>query len=145
MTDEEAQEPTVTSGEVVSEPDVSGEWLSPPAAADRLGMSERTLWRLVKQGRYQKRTVNRRAEILVPATVTGATGKNTGNTPAVPDRAPDMLALAIIEELRDQRQHDAETIRQKDARIIEVERENAMLKERLTPWRTRLKRWLTGE
>lgn len=110
MTDEPTPaEPPVTSGEVVSEPVTSGEWLAPPAAADRLGMSERTLWRLVKQGRYQKRVENRRAEILVPLPVTGAAEESRGNVSVVPVSQPDTVTLAVIAELR--RQHDDATER----------------------------------
>jgi AraC-like DNA-binding protein len=100
------QEPTVTRGEVISEPVTSGEWLTPSSAADRLGMSERTLWRMVKDGRYQKRLVNRRAEILVPVSDTSATGNATETALSLSDRPSDTLALAVIEELRQQRQTD---------------------------------------
>lgn len=137
MTDE-GTEQTVTTGEVVSTPDTSGEWLSPPAAADRLGMSERTLWRKVSEGRYQKRVVNRRAEILVPVPVTGATEENQENALVAPDRAPDSMALAVIDELKQQRRQDNETIASLTGRLTALERENAVLKERLTPWWRRL-------
>lgn len=132
------QEPTVTSGEVIDSPDTLGEWLSPPAAADRLGMSERTLWRLVKEGRYQRRLVNRRAEILVPLPVMGANEKNEEIAVSVPDRPPDTLGIAILNELRLQRTADTETIAKLTSRLTELERENAVLQERLQPWWRRL-------
>ena len=62
----------VTASEVLADDrQVSGEWLPPATAASRLGVSERTLWRLVKAGRYHRRVVDRKAMILVPLPDTG--------------------------------------------------------------------------
>lgn len=95
MSDTETNEPTVTTGEVVSEPVTTGEWLTPPEAATRLGISERTLWRYIDQGRYHKRVRDRRAEILVP--VSGATPAPSSKTALAP--TPD--TGAILEKLEE--------------------------------------------
>jgi hypothetical protein len=98
------------SGDIVSAPDVTGEWLPPAAAALRLGISERTLWRHVNAGRYHKRITSGRAEILTPE---GAAVPDNSATPtglAVPDDDRQM-SLAIIEELR--RRLDTEADRQR--------------------------------
>lgn len=92
MTDE----PIVTTGEVVPPSGVSGEWLAPPMAASRLGISERTLWRYIDQGKYHKRVRDRRAEILVP--VSGATPPPSSETALAP--TPDTGAmLAKLDEI----------------------------------------------
>src|SRR5215213_2107442 len=100
----------VTASEVLADDrQVSGEWLPPATAASRLGVSERTLWRLVKAGRYHRRVVDRKAMILVPLPDTGA----TSGQPPVPDTtiAPlsgsmsgvtDSAVLAIVDELKRQ-------------------------------------------
>src|SRR3954470_9299318 len=99
------------AGEVVAgEALPAREWLPPAAAASRLGVSERTLWRLVKAGRYHRRAVDRKAMILVPGAAplpaTGAIsvpellpdttrGMLSGNVSGVTDTA----VLAIVDEL----------------------------------------------
>lgn len=102
--------PESVSGEVVSAPDVTGEWLPPATAASRLGISERTLWRHVNAGRYHKRIAAGRAEILVPGS--GAV-PDTADTPAglaVPDNDRH-LTLALVAELS--RRLDEEADRQR--------------------------------
>ena len=112
-----------TTGEVIGGDQLPmGDWLPPAAAASRLGVSERTLWRLVKAGRYHKRTERGRAEVLVPASAplpddsasAGSTGRTvdtgayakSGSLTAMPDG----LAVAILEELSRQREDDAERL-----------------------------------
>jgi hypothetical protein len=105
-----------------------GDWLAPATAASMLGVSERTLWRLVKAGRYHRRTVDRKALILVPRTGTVPdTGANIPTDPAPSvavanvsgnvSNVTDTLALAIVDELR--RQHTATlvTLAEKDTII----------------------------
>jgi hypothetical protein len=59
--------PDLTTGELLTaDAPVVGVWLPPAAAAARLGLSERTLWRQVKAGRYHKRTLGGRSTVLVP-------------------------------------------------------------------------------
>src|SRR3954467_9804645 len=93
----------LTDGDVVAGAELPpGEWLPPATAASRLGVSERTLWRLVKAGRYHRRVVDRKAMILVPGAVplpdTSAisgdgllpdttSGTLSGNVSGVTDRA----------------------------------------------------------
>lgn len=96
MTDEGTAERPVTSGEVVSAPDVTGEWLPPATAASRLGVSERTLWREVKAGRYHRRIVDRKALILVPDSSATPNEGATGLAVA-PDTGASLAALVEME------------------------------------------------
>lgn len=100
---------SVTSGDVLPTAELPpGEWLSPPAAASQLGISERTLWRHVTAGRYHKRTVGGRAEVLVPGVAPVNPDTDSLAIAAPEPSAPvssDTLTLAIVEEL--QRQHTA--------------------------------------
>jgi len=139
------------SGEVVDQSfSGAGEWLTPSQAASRLGMSERTLWRRIDTGKLQKRIVSGRAQVYVPMAgtvpATNHAEENQENAVAVPGRQPDMLALALIEEYRQQRQQDANHVSRLTARLTELERENAVLQERLSrlSWRQRLLAWWNG-
>ncbi len=107
---DEIATPEPAAGELVDrDGGQPGEWLPPAAAALRLGVSERTLWRMVRAGRYHKRTERGRAEVLVPLPDDSATTPD-GVLPAV-TLAPDTaLTLAIVDELRRQREQDTDTI-----------------------------------
>lgn len=125
----------VTDGEILADDrQVSGEWLLPATAASRLGVSERTLWRLVKAGRYHRRVVDRKAMILVPLPDTGA----TPGEPPVPDTtiAPlsgsmsgvtDTAVLAIVDELKRQAEASLVLIAQQAETIGELRAENRAL------------------
>src|SRR5215212_5309914 len=106
----------LTSGDVVADHELPpGEWLPPATAASRLGVSERTLWRLVKAGRYHRRVTDRKAMILVPTTVPVPDTSATSGGAIVPDTSgvpvsgslsgvTDSTVSAIVGELR--RQHE---------------------------------------
>lgn len=126
MTDEPISEPTVTSGEVVSASDTTGTWLSPPAAASRLGVSERTLWRHVNAGRYHKRVVAGRAEILVPE---GADSLPDNSATAIAPVTPDAALLAVVAELKERRQQDADLIDRLTGRLTGQAEEIGKLKQ----------------
>lgn len=131
MTDDAPHPPDSLTGEVVSEPDTSGEWLPPAAAASRLGVSERTLWRHVNAGRYHKRVTAGRAEILVPGgTDTEPDNPATDTGLAVPDRS-DAALLAVVAELKERRQQDAELIDRLTDRLTRQAEEVGQVKARL--------------
>jgi hypothetical protein len=102
--------PDAAAGELLeSSEEPAGDWLPPAAAALRLGVSERTLWRMVKDGRYHKRTERGRAEVLVPLPDNSATAPEASLLAV--RQAPDTsLSLAILDELRRQREEDTGTI-----------------------------------
>ncbi len=115
-----------------------GEWLSPAAAASHLGVSERTLWRLVGKGRYHRRVVDRKAQVLVPTSAplpdTGATFPAAQDAPSVSGNlagVPDTSVLAVVAELRRQHESTQARIAAQDERIAALERENGALTARL--------------
>jgi hypothetical protein len=126
----------VMDGEILAnDRQVSGAWLPPAAAASRLGVSERTLWRLVKAGRYHRRIVDRKAMILVPLPDTGA----TPGEPSLPDTtiAPvsgivsgvtDSAVLAIVDELKRQAESSLALIAQQAETIGTLRAENQALR-----------------
>lgn len=137
-------------GEVVSHAyDGPGEWVPIARAALNLGISERTLRRRLDNPDppYRERLIDRKTHVFMP-TVSGippdtpsATGKEPDSAAlAVPDKT-DTLGLALIEELTQRRVSDTETISRLTARLTELERENAVLQDRLTPW---WRRWLSA-
>lgn len=127
MTDTSGTAPEAASGEVIEPSDVAGAWLTPPAAALHLDVSERTLWRYVEAGRYHKRIVRGRAEVFIPGAQDASDSlpdsPDTPNLPAVQAPPDTGLTLAVIEELRAQRLQDADTIDRQAQRIAALERE----------------------
>jgi len=105
--------PESVSGEIVSEAfDGPGDWLPPADAARRIGVSERTLWRRVNAGQYQRKVVSGKAVILVPL---AGSVPNTAEL-AVP-ATPDAVTLAVIEELRRQHEESAERLTRQATKI----------------------------
>lgn len=103
--------PEATKGTVIPPENQVGDWLAPAAAALRLGISERTLWRHVNAGRYHKRTVAGRAEIMAPGAREGLPD-NSDTVSGIAVRQPpdNSLALALLDDLKVRRQEDADTI-----------------------------------
>lgn len=144
--------PESLAGEVVDDDALPpGDWLPPAAAASRLGVSERTLWRLVKAGRYQRRVVDRKAMILVPTTVPLPDTSATSATPFVPDTVAtelsgissgvtDTAILAVVDELKRQSEaslalvaQQAETIGRQAAEIEALKASHRPLADQETP------------
>ena len=129
----------VTASDVLADDrQVSGEWLPPATAASRLGVSERTLWRLVKAGRYHRRVVDRKATILVPLPDMGA----TPGEPSLPDTmlatpsgsvsgVTDTAVLAIVDELRRQAEASLALIAQQAETIGQLRADLAAAESRL--------------
>jgi hypothetical protein len=134
MTDSDRQS---ISGDVVSAPDVTGDWLSPAAAALRLGISERTLWREVKAGKYHRKIEDRKALILVPDS--GARGRQATETglAVAPDSSANAPALA---ELANRLTRQANTVTRQ---AVQITRLNAD-KQKLTAERDALAERLAG-
>jgi hypothetical protein len=132
--------PTLTAGDVVDAGDRQpGDWLPPAAAASRLGVSERTLWRLVKAGRYHRRVADRKAMILVPTTAPPPDTSATSGSPIVPDTVTrelsgnlsgvtDSAVSAIVGELRRQHESSLALIAQQAETIGRLTAENEALK-----------------
>lgn len=105
--------PESIAGEIVSEAYAGpGDWLPLADAARRLGISERTLWRRVTAGQYQRQVRSGKAHVLVP--LAGSVPIEIGL--AVP-ATPDVVTLAVIEELRRQREDDTERLTRQAAEI----------------------------
>jgi|SRR5215471_16142060 len=153
----------VLDGTIVPAPfDGEGEWLPPVEACARLGISERTLWRRVDAGRFEKRVIRGRAEIWVPVagtpSVSQAVAGMAGGVAAPPvpleivaeglHRAVEPLLAAWSQELAQRRSEDRERAVRAEARVLELERENARLSatlvERCLPWPARLRRWFSA-
>ncbi len=118
--------------------DQTGIWVTPAEAASRLGIAERTLWRRVAKNLIHKRVVRGRAEILIPDGTPTASGDGESKQPIVfvprasepPDRAAKparanessvALAHGVVQELREQREADAEAI----SRYVQIIQEQA--------------------
>lgn len=146
--------PDSLAGEVI-EDDAGGawEWLPPPAAALRLGVSERTLWRMIKAGRYHRRTERGRAEVRVPlpdsgarnghseyATTDGATPDSGASPGALVPAAPDTVALSMIEALRQRLDVDEERLTRQADELRALVAEHAALKAERDGARAELRR-----
>ena len=84
-----------TAGEVVGATD-DGVWLPPAAAAVRLNISERTLWRHVNAGKLTRRTNAGRAEICISSgdAVAGADCHVSGAmSVSAPALSPDLARM----------------------------------------------------
>lgn len=92
--------PERASGDVIEPTDTTGTWLRPPAAAFRLGVSERTLWRHVDAGRYVKRIVDGRAEVFVPGEMSGVPDISAAPQSLAERREPDNSAMLVVTELQ---------------------------------------------
>jgi excisionase family DNA binding protein len=122
----EDTEETAT-GEVVDPlADTPGDWLTIEAAADRLACSQRTVWRMVSRGQLRRRGVGGRAEVFVP---TGMPPVGTPSSDMVPaTRAtPDTVTLAVIDELRRQREADTARLTELTDKLAASERDNGQL------------------
>lgn len=98
MTDTPDTDRQAIAGDVVSASDVTGAWLPPAAAATRLGISERTLWRDVKAGKYHRRIVDRKALILVPDSSSDDGRQSETGLAPLPDTGATALALTEMAE-----------------------------------------------
>jgi len=110
--------------------DGPGEWLKARQAAIRLGISDRTLWRRVNEGKLKKRLERNQAEVYVP--LDGVAG-----TPPVIEQqmapAPTWAPLAVLDEL--------EALR---ARVVALERENAVLSHQVARRPCTWRQWLAA-
>lgn len=140
----------VATGDMVTDADLAGTWVPLPQALLALDISERTLWRRVKGGKLLTRVKDRRSEFFVAvAPVTGTPAEPSSSLMIAASSSlmiPEgQLDIARLEQALEQALGPLnDAFERQAARVTELERENAVLAERVAQAERRhwLSRWL---